>query len=118
MSAFVKITSHHERKYREPAITIGRISLYFNRSAQQVANMHVMKSVELFWDEDKRILMLKPSHQELDGSFVIRRPNLSTCMIGCPQAIRALRGDAVRIHARARWNDEDRAFYVPGEDLK
>lgn len=111
MSAFVKILSNAYRRSREPEITIGK-ALYFNKPAQQVANMHVMKSVEVFWDEEKRVLMLKPNHQTLPGAFYLKRPNPSTCLINCPPVLKQRGKGGIRIHAPATWVDKDKAFYV------
>jgi hypothetical protein len=112
MSAFVKLMPKFNRQLQEPAVTIGRM-LYINKPAQDLANMHVMKSIEVFWDEEKRILMLKPNHQVLAGAFSIRRPNPSTCMIACPDVLKQRgKSKCIRIHVPATWVDKEKAFYV------
>jgi len=112
MSAFVKISSSQLIKSKSPTMTISRRSIYLNGPAQEIANLHVMKFIEVLWDEGKKILLLRPSHVEGAGYFQIRRPNPSTCMIPCPKQLAGFRGEANRIHVPARWDDKEKAFYA------
>lgn len=112
MSAFVKLASNQLIKSKTPTATIGKRSLYLNGPAREIANMHVMKFIEVFWDQEKKILLLKPSHVVTIGAFQIRRPNPSTCMIPCPKQLAPFRGAAERIHVPARWDEKEKAFYI------
>jgi hypothetical protein len=112
MSPFEQIT-HFRAHFAEPTISLGKTNIFFNKACAAAANLHVMKVVDIFWDEANRVLKLKPNHVRGDNSFMIFKPNPSTWLLACTKFIHRIKPKTTNngpLHIPVRWDEKEKAF--------
>jgi hypothetical protein len=108
---FEQITHTHVH-FTEPTISLGKSGIFFNKACADLANLHAMKAVDIFWDDVNRVLKLKPSHIRGDNSFLISKPNPSTWWLVCGKFVHRIKPKTANgpLHIPARWDEKEKAF--------